>query len=256
MAQRRSLPFVSLLCWVLLLAACGGGDAPPDPPRDPSAAILLVDYSASLAPPSEQHALPDLTLLGDGTAVTRGPDQGVLLTGDRRSLTADEIDRLYRRAGAADLFDNRHFSLDILDGGALTVRITNGTTAYRTTVVQPSTDDGGDRGRIIAFAGAAMRAGTPAGPYRPTRAVVLVVAAGDDTSDVRPWPLPVPSSRLSGWPQRPCYLVEGTALAPVLDLARSAGPRSRWLTEGQRVALLVRPLLPHEHSCADLANAD
>lgn len=246
------MSWTALLCGALLLTACHSDSARPDPPTDPHSAILIVDRDRSMAAPAEQHALPELVLLGDGTAVTRGSTDGVLLTGDRRTLTADEQAELYRRADAAGLFADRDFPADVTDAAVLTVRITAGRTAYRTTVVQPTPDDNGVRGRIIRFADAAVRAGAPAGPYRPTRAVVVVVAAGDDTSDVRPWPLPVPLSQLPGAPHRPCWLVPDRALPRMLELARSARAQTRWLVEGQRVALLVRPILPHEHSCADL----
>jgi hypothetical protein len=243
---------LALLCAVALLTGCGSADVDHEPPTDANTAILVVDQDAGMPAAAEEYALPDFTLLGDGTAVTRGPDQGILLIGERRTLTADEITGLYRKAGTADLFANRDFPTDASDAGTLTVEIASGGSTYRTVVAQPSKNDNGDRGQVIDLADAAKRSGTPTGTYQPTRAAVIVVEADGDSTDIRPWPLPVPLSQLTGAPQWPCHLVEGSALGPMLELARSARPESRWLSEGQQVALVVRPLLPHEHTCADV----
>lgn len=237
----------------LLLSACGGDEAVHRPPADAGTAIVVVERRQSLALPAEQWALPEFALFGDGTAVVRGEDRGVLLTGERRTLSAQQVAALFRRAADAGLFDRRRYPREVTDATTLTVRVTSTQGSYETTVVQPSPNDGGDRRRVIAFADAAARTGTGAGDYQPQRAVVLVLAGADDTSDVRPWPLPVPLSQLPGAPTRPCLVVEGDDLASLTELARSASDRTRWSAQGQRVSLLVRPLLPDERGCADLA---
>ncbi|MEU1395218.1 hypothetical protein ABZ403_03995 [Micromonospora zamorensis] len=57
---------------------------------------------------------------------------------------------------------------------------------------------------------------------------------------------------MDGAPQRPCHVVDGATLAPLLGEAGAARGETRWQAEGPRVRLVVRPLLPHERTCADL----
>ncbi|MEU8207572.1 hypothetical protein AB0B85_00070 [Micromonospora sp. NPDC049044] len=240
-----------LLCAVLLLTACSDGPA-VRPPTGTDTVIAVVDRRGGFAASAEQWALPALTLYGDGTAVTRGDDRGALLTGHRRTLSTAQIDALFRRADDAGILTDRDYPQDVTDAATLTVRLTTTGGAYETTVTQPSPGEGGDRGEVIAFAEAAAASGVDAGEYLPQRATVLVVADSEDNSDVRPWPLDVPLSAMDGAPQRPCHVVDGATLAPLLAEAGAARRETRWQAEGHRVRLVVRPLLPHERNCADL----
>lgn len=240
-----------LLCVVLLLAACGDRPA-PRPATGAQTVVVEVDRRAGLVAGAGQWALPTFTLYGDGTAVTRGEDRGALLTGRRRTLSTAQVDALFGRAAEAGLFTDRDHPRQDTDAAVLTVRLTTTDGTYTTTVRQPSRDETGDRGDAIAFADAAAAAGVDAGEYLPQRAAVLVVAAEDDGSDVRPWPLEVPLSAMDGAPRRPCLVVDGAALATLRNQAGAADGGTRWQAETQRVRLVVRPLLPHERACADL----
>ncbi|MFI6256027.1 hypothetical protein ACIBCL_07875 [Micromonospora zamorensis] len=240
-----------LLSAVLLLAACSDGPA-ARPPTGTDTVIAVVDRRGGFAASAEQWALPALTLYGDGTAVTRGDDRGALLTGHRRTLSTAQIDALFRRADDAGILTDRDYPQDVTDAATLTVRLTTTGGTYETTVTQPSPGEGGDRGEVIAFAEAAAASGVDAGEYLPQRAAVLVVADSEDNSDVRPWPLDVPLAAMDGAPRRPCHVVDGATLAPLLAEAGAARGETRWQAEGHRVRLVVRPLLPHERTCADL----
>ncbi|SCL44728.1 hypothetical protein GA0070606_0421 [Micromonospora citrea] len=240
-----------LLCAVLLLTACGDRPA-PRPATGAQTVIVEVDRRDGLAAGAGQWALPTFTLYGDGTAVTRGEDRGALLTGRRRTLSAAQVDALFERAAEAGLFADRDHPRQATDPAVLTVRLTTTDGTYATTVRQPSPGETGDRGDTIAFADAAAAAGVDAGEYLPQRAAVLVVADVDDDSDVRPWPLGVPLSAMDGAPRRPCHVVDGAALAALRTGVGSAGGATRWQAGTQRVRLVVRPLLPHERTCADL----
>jgi hypothetical protein len=245
-----------LLCVLILvsvLAACGDGDASRPPPRTAGTEpIILIQRRAGLAPAAAPWALPEFVLLADGTAVVRGADQGIVLSGTRRTLSAEQVAGLYRRAADAKLFQSRTFPRNILDGTTLVVRITSTAGRHETTVIQPDPHEGGDRGRIARFAADAASAGAPGGAYRPERAAVVVVAGGDDTTDVRPWPLAVAPERMPGYPSRPCLILDGDRLPALLAAVRGAGPHTRWTAGGQRLSLVVRPLLPDEQTCTDL----
>ena len=247
--MRTRLPHALWL--VLLLAACAGSphEAPPRAGDDP---IVLVEYHPGLAPAAAVWALPQFALLADGTALTATDDRGILLSATRRTLTADQVADLYDRAGDAGLFRSREYSSDVLDASALVVRITSDRGRHETVVVQPSARDRGGRGRAVRFADEATQLGTPAGEYLPDRVAAIVVAGRDDNSDVRPWPLPVPASEMPGYPSRPCLIVSGAGVAPLLAVARNATAETAFSSAGQALSLRVRPLLPYEHSCADL----
>jgi hypothetical protein len=238
---------------VLILTACSHGDtAQHRPPGDGTSPIVLVKRQTALSPAGARWALPDFVLLGDGTAIVAADSQGIVLSARKRRLSDAQIAELFQRGDDAGLFDSRTYRRETVDGSTLVVTITSATGRYVTEVEQPVRGEGGDRGRVAAFARTAPTLGEPAGDYEPRRAAVLVVASNDDTTDVRPWPLPTPLSAMPGAPARPCLVVDGDRIPPLLALAGGATSRTRWATDGQRLALLVRPLLPYENACADL----
>ena len=98
--------------------------------------------------------------------------------------------------------------------------------------------------------------------YEP-EAFAAVVTEWTDPDDEMPDPEPVP------WPGPAlpgrsvdaeqgvhCLTATGTAADAVLTAARSASDITPWTDEqGRRWAVALRPLLPHERSCADLPAA-
>ncbi|MBB2943424.1 hypothetical protein FB565_003137 [Actinoplanes lutulentus] len=236
---------------LLLIFACGSGE-PPRPPADPATAILVVNRSPGLPTTAEQWTLPDFTLYGDGTAVLPGETRGALLTGVRRTVTAERIAEWYRTAQRAGLFTGRTHDRAIADAGALTVRITDDAGTHETVVAGPEQDESGLRGEVIAFAETVMAGGTDAGEYRPQRYAVLVTGASDGQGPARPWPLTVPLAQINGAPSEPCQVLPPEEAEPLMPEFAGAGPDTRWESQGQRVSLMMRPLLPDEHTCADL----
>ena len=104
----------------------------------------------------------------------------------------------------------------------------------------------------MAFAEAALTVGSDAGEYRPERYAVVVPAGSDGAGEARRWPLSVPLARFEGAPSRPCHILTRAEAEPLLAAVSDATPDTRWDAQGQRVALLIRPLLPGEQVCGDL----
>lgn len=203
---------------VLALVVALGGCAKPEhpPPRAGDDPILVIQHYPGLGPPTARYALPDFVLLADGTAIVATAGRGNALTAERRLLSPTEVADLYRRAHDAGLMRSKDYRQDdVLDASALVVRITTDREAHRTTVIQPSLDDWGARGRVVRFAAEATASGMPAGPYVPERVAAIAQDIG------------------GGLPR--CQVVD-RARAPSLL-------KGRWL---------VRPLLPYERDCADL----
>jgi hypothetical protein len=231
---------LAALLVLLTPAACASPARPPAGAGDP---LIRVDLLVSMAPPAQRWKVPDFVLLGDGTALVQGPDQGTVLTAQRRTLTGREVADLYRRAGAADLFRSHRYRMDVLDGSALRVSVVSDSGRHETVVEQPG-DAHGRRGRVARFADAAARAGKPAGAFAADRIAVLLVGEYGDATDVRPWPLAGTSS---------CQVLAGTQMEALLATVRTATTGTRWSAGGRALSLVVRPLLPYERNCAAIS---
>jgi hypothetical protein len=239
-----------VLIVLFMLAGCGAADAEPVPPRTGAEPIVVIREYPGFAPAATRFALPSFTLLADGTAILAAGDRGIVVSGTRRTLSAGQVTDLFGKAAEADLFTSHHYRRNVLDGSTLVVQVTSAKGRHETSVDSPSGDEGGDRGRVVDFASAAARAGVAAGDFEPSQVALVIVADSDATTDVRPWPLSRPASGMPGYPQRPCLIMDGGSVpGPV----RTATRETRWTTDdGHTVALRVRPLLPYEHTCADI----
>lgn len=239
------IPRFSLLVAVVLLAGCTPAPKPPDDGTSPLVVIQKVDGSL---PPGSRETLPEFALFGDRTAIVRAGRQGVVLAGERRTLTRTEVAALLGQAQEAALMRDVTFPTHVEDGGLLEIRVRG----HLTTVDAPRASDRGLRGRIVKFAATAPTLGEPAGPYVPqAAAVLLLLEFRPNLTDVRPWPLSTVPAAMPGGPPRPCVTVTGAELTALTALLRTAGPATRWDSGGTRYQLLMRPLLPYEHSCAD-----
>jgi hypothetical protein len=140
------------------------------------------------------------------------------------------------------------FPTHVEDGGVLEIRVRG----HLTNVEAPRVRDRGLRGRIAEFAATAPTLGEPAGPYVPQAAAVLLLREPrPELTDLRPWPLSTVPPAMPGGPSRPCVTVTGAELTSLTALLHTAGFATRWVSGGTRYALLMRPLLPYEHGCAD-----
>jgi hypothetical protein len=239
------IPRFPLLVTVVLLAGCASAPKPPDDGTSP--VVVIQKFDGSL-PPGSREGLPEFALFGDRTAIVQAGRQGVVLAGDRRTLRSAEVAALLGQAEEAALNRDITYPTHVEDGGVLEIRVRG----HLTRVEFPQARDRGLRGRIAQFRATAPTLGEPAGPYVPqAAAVILLREFRPNLTDVRPWPLSTVPSAMPGGPSRPCVTVTGAELTSLTALLRTAGPATRWSGEGLRYQLLMRPLLPYEHSCAD-----
>jgi hypothetical protein len=95
--------------------------------------------------------------------------------------------------------------------------------------------------------------------YLPAAVAGIVTEWADPQTGLDQEPVPWPGPRLPGSPLEPrlglsCVLADGEQAQEVLAAARSAGTATPWLSEdGRRWSVALRPLMPHEKDCADLA---
>lgn len=95
--------------------------------------------------------------------------------------------------------------------------------------------------------------------YIPERVAGVVTEWRDPRNGPEPRPVPWPGPPLPGEPLEPrlglsCVLATGEQARAVLDAAGAADTLTPWVAEdGERWSVLLRPLLPHEEDCTDLA---
>lgn len=251
---------VLLVLVAALLAGCGQREPTPTPPRDPQTVILRMQMTASLAPAQDRWALPAFSLYGDGRALIPDGYDGALPRAKEHHVMEAAINRLFRQAADAELFRDNFYRRDVLDGSTLAISIRSDRVEHFTSVHAPKADEGGARGRVVAFSRdldvnrwPADWFSAPPVDYQPERLAVLVYSGNaPKTTDVRPWPLETPVTTMPGAPAHPCVVLDGALARQVASVARAARPETRWRSEGQELSIMFRPMLPDERDCADL----
>ncbi|MEU7908607.1 hypothetical protein [Actinoplanes sp. NPDC049118] len=223
----------------------------PDPPVDPGAAVLQVKEWRSLVGPAERAEIPEVTILGGGRVVVPAGQDGALQRAAEHTLTPDEYRYLYRLAHEAGLAGNRHLSspVEATDGSLPVVTLRSGGRTYTTTATSPWTGEGGRRGRIVRFRRTlnALVGGAASTPYRPATYAALVgggYGSRESQAAARPWP---------GGTE----LVAGVrtyvgVCTPLTGVPAEATGTAQWVSGGEVLWVTLRPLLPHERTCADL----
>ncbi|MFF0990045.1 hypothetical protein [Kocuria nitroreducens] len=95
--------------------------------------------------------------------------------------------------------------------------------------------------------------------YVPEAVAGVVTEWRDPGNDPEPRPVPWPGPPLPGEPLEPrlglsCVLATGEQARAVLDAAGAADAQTPWVSEDdRRWSVALRPLLPHEEDCTDLA---
>lgn len=240
---------------VALVLLAGSIQAPylrvPDPPADPGTAVLQVKEWRSLVGPSERAEIPEVTILGGGRVIVPAGQDGALQRAAEHTLTTQEYRYVYRLAHQAGLARNRHLSapIEATDGSLLVVTLRSGGRTYTTTVTTPSAGESGRRGRIIRFRQtlSALIAATATTPYRPAGYAALVTGGfGDPESGAAARPWPGETDLAAG-----VRTYVGTC-TPLAGAPPEATGTARWASGDENLWVTLRPLLPHERTCADL----
>jgi hypothetical protein len=252
-------------------------------PTRPGAVVIRVASSGGfVAPRTVLGELPSFTLYGDGTVIvpgavpqiSPGPAISPLL---RRHLSEKQVQALLRSAMRARLFARRPISygdmgtigvsdmptttVELNAAGRSVVRHAYALGAAVNSHRLPAAQANARRALARFIAGLPQRVtGTR---YVPQGVAVFVAPfSGPGQPGATPivWPLTSnlatagkPSSSGSGYR---CIAVHGDDARRLLARLRSATDQSRWIARGKPAisfALVSRPLLPDETSCASLA---
>ena len=277
----RSL--VLLLLPLLFAAGCAPGERPGPPPVEAVPAHPRDAYGASeivlrigghggfVAPEMVATRLPEVTVYGDGRVIT---DRSGLTV---RTISADAVQRLVTLAiaagvgGGADygrpsIFDSpsTYFTVET-DAGRLQssvegLTISDGLSASQLAARAPLADL---RNRVVDL-GATL--GDDAGPetaYQPTAVAAVSRPWGEVAAQQpeRAWPgpalpgQPLPVIALRGPDDLSCVDVTGADVPTALAEAGVASEGTPWTWAGARYRVWLRPLLPEERGCRDLAIA-
>ncbi|MEO3745730.1 hypothetical protein [Plantactinospora sp. B5E13] len=237
--------------------------------------------------------LPMVTVYADGRVITEGPQTlafpGPALPNVQvQRIAGEDVDRLIERARAAGVeagTDLGRPSITDVPSTRFTVRFATGTEvlevyALDTGFQQPDgSAEGGAPSDGLTEAQRAGRAklrelvaaltdlaGTlgadrvgPAEPYQPSAVAALATAWPGDPEGLpaQPalaWPGPaLPGPSLGPGPDPGCVELRGAALSELLTMATKANAQTPWTSGDDRWTVALRPLLPDETECADLA---
>ena len=259
----------------VILAACGSGSSRGSgPPRAPTGAddlVLRVSLTGGFVHPAPSNAYPDATLYGDGRVITRGPSTAQYPGPALANLVEFRLDEagirhVLRSAADAGVLDRhppdfgRVVAADVpstvvtarLDGEQHRVSVfgLGLDPKYRTDLsdeqranrerLRNLVDEVGDSSALHRF----VQPGTER-RYEPAAVAVFVSPAETTDGASHPWPLP-------DFAATDCAFYERADAATVLAAARSANDGDAWEAAGATYTVAFRPLLPDEHTCADL----
>ncbi len=261
---QRLSALVAFVLVNLLGLACAAGPAgtPPTPtpiahPSEPDALVLRIETSGGLLPPFVLVTeLPELSVYGDGTVITLGPQiliypPPALPNLLQSRITEDGLQLLLREAAAAGLLDgDADYPLPgVYDAPTTFFTVNAGGKRTRVSVYALGIEDPSDprltaeqreaRQKLAAFAAKArdLTSWLPAAtiierdiPYVITRLQIVAVPADAPLApqspenipvSSRPWPLPTPLSQIgepAAWvgPTARCAVIESRKELPRL----------------------------------------
>jgi hypothetical protein len=266
---------------LLLLCACaqraGGTAADPTEPGLPGAAdelVLQVSHTGGFVTPEMLAArLPLVSVYADGRVLTEGPVPAIhpgpalpnVQVGrlDQAGLQA-LVDRAVA-AGVAETADLGEPPVADAPSTRFTLVTTAGTHVREAYALDEAelgltAEQQAARAELAGFRDRLSSPGDGSGSSYEAGAVAAVVTTWVDGGDglTRPdvaWPGPaLPGEPMAGPLDLGCVVASGDHARAVLAAARTADAATPWVTpDGRRWAVLFRPLLPDETSCADLA---
>jgi len=273
----------AVLALVLALAACGGSESGTIAhPGGAGELVLRVATGGGLVPPDFRfRELPWLSLYGDGTLVTVGPQIEIYPAPALPNLLATPVTEagvqaILGAARDAGLLgpDASYTTSQVADGTETTFSVVAAGRRHVVSVyalVEDPAPAGASAQELEARKELAaleerlfdLRSWLPAGAigeetsYVFTELRILVQPYRESEQDLvepeQTWPLveplasfgePVPD--LAG---ARCGVVRGADLDLLLPALRAANQLTPWTSGGERYALVLRPLLPDEHGC-------
>lgn len=273
---------------VVVVAGCSGGSdhattpgtaAPSVPatrPPAPSGELALrIQAGGGIAasPTDVVGRVPQVTVLSDGRVFLAPERQG----GDIRTgrVNTSTVRNLLRQASDAGVGSN---GLDlghptVADGPTTTITVAASGGTASTSVYALGIGEGGltsrqqaDRRKLSDFVKQVRDtvAGTATDTYEPSSVAVLTSEANGSThgsgttqAHDQVWPLARPLGSGAPLPHAyrlRCFVVHGGDARKVLHAADHAEPSELWTDGHSRYQVTVRPLLPDEHTCADLVH--
>lgn len=278
--RRWAGPAVSAVVAVVL-----AGCARPSPPADQTATltssaesmVIEVSVGGGLAPPAVRvgDSLPRVWIAGDGRYLRTTSDGSTALpTLEERRISEAALAGLLDDARAAGLLaDNPDYGTPrIADAMVTRIVVVSGGARHQVRVSalgypNPGLDDAAvaARARLSDFLDVVQHperldgAGAPE-PYRPRELAVFVLGAADPSAPAVPavWPLGALGTAGSptDWPAGAtrCLVVTGDDVGPVVRAAAGKDRSTPWRSGDGLWDIAVRPLLPDEHSCADVVS--
>jgi hypothetical protein len=248
----------------MLLVGCGtaprpaASSAPTTPKTDPASADTLVlrwRLTGGFAGVGGHGTLPDFSLYGDGRAIV--PEKGTPGSLREYRLKPEVVRRLTDDARVAGLGNPRRLDQPggIVD--AFTLVITFG--SAQTFIMYPEArSDPAVRlwKRLDPTRWPASDQAAPARPYVPERVAVLAEPApsGGDRRQPTQWPL-TPLGRGDPGIAGRCTIVSGGEATSANRLSRTSASDVRWRSGDAVYLVHFRPMLPDEHTCADLTRS-
>ncbi|MFC5752019.1 hypothetical protein [Actinomadura rugatobispora] len=248
------------------LVACGGQErdqgaaapsARPDPGRAPGGPVLRWRMTGGFAGLGGPGSLPEFSLYGDGRAIAsaRTGSAAPLPVLREYRLTAQALRRLLDEARAAGLDRPRTIGSGRV-ADAMILEISMG--AARTRIEQPEGQPGLP---AVRFWKRLDPQGWPradqAAPPRHHRSARVAVLAGESPAapgqDVSDWPLNRPLGRGEQAAGGLCSVVAGEDRDTAVKHVATAGTDHRWRSGGRVYSVRLRPMLPEERTCRDVA---
>ena len=279
---------IALLTFVLLAAACGGGEdgglaSTLNLNDDPESVLLIVRDEGGFVPPDFMvRQGPRLILLRDGTLITQGamieifpgplliPYQQTQLDEETMLFVLEELDTL----GFVNIVDetNNDAANFVADASTTVVTFFNQDGAHRFGVyaLGLGTDPLGGVDftdarvpQLASLISELENAGFSgaSGSYEPDAIQVLAgireFPAEPGFADVRPWPLPVSydemtATNLTTWR---CATYEGDQMTALLTQFSQASQETTWEDASTEYSIAVRPLFAGEEPCAPFGAA-
>lgn len=260
-------------------------------PTGPSDLVLRVGFSGGFLPPvARLTRLPMVSLYGDGTMITEGPQDDIYPSRALPSIQAvhlseEGVQAILRAAADAGLLgpNARYTDVPVADDATTVFTVNAEGTTHSVEVYALGDEPAGVGGMSDEEAAARQalrdfrsRLGEltswpeigPVGEAQPLEphGIRVFVQPGmpeEEQGLHQPsidWPL-APGLSAFGEPitdpavRMTCGVVEGDDLAPFLAEARKANLLTPWISDGQPFTLALRPLLPDESGCSSLDGA-